>query len=117
MREESTFLWVLYAMSADPKEKLLLDAEWEECVYDLQDAEKLFRVSPYETDLLCNAVLHYLQTHRVRDKMFWERRGDEFHAMVESLGYPEEQTVRVLENDEFWSATLSLFGVALPKNE
>ena len=104
-------------MSGDPKEKLLLDAEWEETVYDLQDSEKAFGVTPYNTDLLCNAVVRYLQTHRIRDKMFWERKGDEFHAMIESLAFPEEQVERVLQDDDFWSATLKLFGVVLPKNE
>jgi hypothetical protein len=37
--------------------------------------------------------------------------------MIESLPFPEEQTERVLANDEFWFATLKLFGVVLPKNE
>ena len=44
-------------MSTDPKEKLLLDVEWEDSVYDLQDSEKTYGVSPYDTDLLCNSVL------------------------------------------------------------
>jgi hypothetical protein len=101
----------------DPKEKLLLDAEWEEAVYDLQDSEKVHGVPPYETDLLCNAVMHYLQTHRVRDKLFWQRKGDEFHGMIESLPYSEERVVRIVGDDEFWFATLKLFGVVLPKNE
>jgi len=104
-------------MSTDPKEKLLLDNTWEEEVMDLQDSEKRFGVTPYETNSLCTAVLHYLQTHRVRDKLFWERKGEEFHFMIESLPFPEEQTERVLANDEFWFATLKLFGVVLPKNE
>jgi hypothetical protein len=101
----------------DPKEKLLLDAEWEDAVMDLQDSEKRFSVTPYDTNSLCIAVLHYLQTHRIRDKLFWERKGEEFHFMIESLPFPEEQTERVLANDEFWFATLKLFGVVLPKNE
>jgi hypothetical protein len=104
-------------MSADPKEKLVLDAEWEDAVMDLQDSEKVFGVSTQDTDLLCIKVLRYLQTHRIRDKLFWERKGDEFHAMIESLPFPEEQVERVLQDDEFWSATLKLFGVVLPKNE
>ena len=104
----------------DPKEKLLLDADWEDAVMDLQDSEKGFGVDPYDTNVLCTAVLHYLQTHRVRDRLFWERKGEEFHAMIESLAVPpytEEQVERVLQDDEFWSATLKLFGVVLPKNE
>lgn len=104
----------------DPKEKLLLDAEWEDSVMDLQDSEKVFGVSTQNTDLLCIKVLRYLQTHRVRDKLFWERKGDEFHLMIESMALPpftEEQVERVLANDEFWFATLKLFGVVLPKNE
>jgi len=104
-------------MSVDPKEKLLLDAEWEDAVMDLQDSEKGFGVTPYDTNSLCIAVLHYLQTHRIRDKLFWERKGEEFHFMIESLPFPEEQTERVLANDEFWFATLKLFGVVLSKNE
>lgn len=104
-------------MSVDPKEKLLLDAEWEDSVMDLQDSEKVFGVSTQNTDLLCIKVLRYLQTHRVRDKLFWERKGDEFHLMIESMPFPEEQVERVLANDEFWFATLKLFGVVLPKNE
>ena len=107
-------------MSADPKEKLLLDAEWEDTVMDLQDSEKVVGVPTQETDLLCIKVLRYLKTHRVRDKLFWERKGDEFHAMVVSLAVPpfqEEQVERVLQDDPFWSATLHLFGVVLPKNE
>ncbi len=104
-------------MSTDPKEKLLLDVEWEDSVYDLQDSEKTHGVSPYDTDLLCNSVVHYLQTHRVRDKLFWERKGDEFHVMVESIPYPEEQVIRIVSTDDFWFATLKLFGVVLPKNE
>jgi len=104
-------------MSADPKEKLLLDAEWEDAVMDLQDSEKVAGVSTQDTDLLCIKVLRYLKTHRVRDKLFWERKGDEFHAMVEALPFPEEQVERVLQDDPFWSATLKLFGVVLPKNE
>ena len=75
-------------MSADPKEKLLLDAEWEDTVMDLQDSEKVVGVPTQETDLLCIKVLRYLKTHRVRDKLFWERKGDEFHAMVVSLAVP-----------------------------
>ena len=107
-------------MSADPKEKLLLDAEWEDTVMDLQDSEKLAGISTQETDLLCVKVFRYLKTHRVRDKLFWERKGDEFHAMVVALGMPpfaEEQVERVLQDDPFWSSTLKLFGVVLPKNE
>jgi hypothetical protein len=104
-------------MSADPKEKLLLDAEWEDAVMDLQDSEKVAGVSTQDTDLLCIKVLRYLKTHRVRDKLFWERKGDEFHAMVVALPFPEEQVERVLQDDPFWSATLKLFGVVLPKNE
>ena len=104
-------------MSADPKEKLLLDAEWEDAVMDLQDSEKVAGVSTQDTDLLCIKVLRYLKTHRVRDKLFWERKGDEFHAMIVSLPFPEEQVERVLQDDPFWSATLKLFGVVLPKNE
>jgi hypothetical protein len=107
-------------MSADPKEKLLLDAEWEDTVMDLQDSEKTYFVSTQDTDLLCIKVLRYLKTHRVRDKLFWERKGDEFHAMIESLAVPpfaEEQVERVLQDDPFWSATLKLVGVVLPKNE
>ena len=107
-------------MSVDPKEKLLLDAAWEDAVMDLQDSEKRFGVTPYDTNLLCTAVLHYLQTHRVRDKLFWERKGEEFHFMIESVALPpvtEEQVERVLQDDEFWFATLKLFGVVLPKNE
>lgn len=107
-------------MSADPKEKLLLDAEWEDAVMDLQDSEKLAGISTQETDLLCAKVFRYLKTHRVRDKLFWERKGDEFYAMVVALGVPpfaEEQVERVLQDDPFWSATLKLFGVVLPKNE
>jgi hypothetical protein len=107
-------------MSADPKEKLLLDAEWEDTVMDLQDSEKTYFVSTQDTDLLCIKVLRYLKTHRVRDKLFWERKGDEFHAMVVALGMPpfaEEQVERVLQDDPFWSATLKLVGVVLPKNE
>jgi hypothetical protein len=107
-------------MSADPKEKLLLDAEWEDAVMDLQDSEKTYFVSTQDTDRLCIKVLRYLQTHRVRDKLFWERKGDEFHAMIESLAvdpFTEEQVERVLQDDPFWSATLKLFGVVLPKNE
>jgi hypothetical protein len=107
-------------MSADPKEKLLLDAEWEDAVMDLQDSEKVHKVPADQTSLLCIKVLRYLQTHRVRDKLFWERKGDEFHAMIESLAvdpFTEEQVERVLQDDEFWSATLKLFGVVLPKNE
>ena len=107
-------------MSVDPKEKLLLDAAWEDAVMDLQDSEKFYGMSPDETSILCLKVLRYLQTHRVRDKLFWERKGDEFHAMVVSLAVPpvsEEQVGRVLQDDEFWSATLKLFGVVLPKNE
>lgn len=104
----------------DPKEKLLLDAAWEDAVMDLQDSEKTYFVSTQNTDILCIKVLRYLQTHRVRDKLFWERKGDEFHFMIESLTVPpstEEQIERVLANDEFWFATLKLFGVVLPKNE
>ena len=104
----------------DPKEKLLLDADWEDAVMDLQDSEKGFGVDSYDTNVLCTAVLHYLQTHRIRDRLFWERKGEEFHAMIESLAVPpstEEQVERVLQDDEFWSATLKLFGVVLPKNE
>jgi len=104
----------------DPKEKLLLDAAWEDAVMDLQDSEKRFGVVPYETNLLCTAVVHYLQTHRVRDRLFWERKGDEFHFMIEQMSVPpstEEQVERVLQDDEFWFATLKLFGVVLPKNE
>ena len=104
-------------MSADPKEKLVLDAEWEDAVMDLQDSEKTFGIGDDVTSLLCIKVVRYLQTHRVRDKLFWERKGDEFHAMVEALEFPEEQVERVLQTDEFWSATLKLFGVVLPKNE
>jgi hypothetical protein len=104
-------------MSADPKEKLLLDAEWEDAVMDLQDSEKVAGVSAQDTDLLCIKVLRYLKTHRVRDKLFWERKGDEFHAMIVALPFPEEQVERVLQDDPFWSATLKLFGVVLPKNE
>lgn len=104
-------------MSVDPKEKLLLDAAWEEEVMDLQDSEKMFRVTPYDTRDLCISVLRYLQTHRIRDKLFWERKGDEFHFMIESMPFPEEQTERVLATDDFWFATLKLFGVVLPKNE
>jgi hypothetical protein len=37
--------------------------------------------------------------------------------MVEALPFPEEQVERVLQDDPFWSATLKLFGVVLPKNE
>jgi len=104
----------------DPKEKLLLDADWEDAVMDLQDSEKGFGVDPYDTNVLCTAVFHYLQTHRIRDRLFWERKGEEFHAMIESVAVPpstEEQLERVLQDDEFWSATLKLFGVVLPKNE
>jgi len=107
-------------MSADPKEKLLLDAEWEDAVMDLQDSEKVHKVPADRTNLLCTKVLRYLQTHRIRDKLFWERKGDEFHAMIESLAvdpFTEEQIERVLQDDEFWFATLKLFGVVLPKNE
>ena len=107
-------------MSADPKEKLLLDAEWEDTVMDLQDSEKVYGIGDDVTSLLCIKVVRYLQTHRVRDRLFWERKGDEFHAMIETLATPpftEEQIERVLQDDEFWSATLKLFGVVLPKNE
>lgn len=107
-------------MSVDPKEKLLLDAAWEDAVMDLQDSEKRLGMVPYDTNLLCTTALHYLQTHRVRDKLFWERKGDEFHTMVVALAVPpvsEEQVERVLQDDEFWFATLKLFGVVLPKNE
>jgi hypothetical protein len=104
-------------MSADPKEKLLLDAEWEDTVMDLQDSEKVYGIGDDVTSLLCIKVVRYLQTHRVRDRLFWERKGDEFHAMVVALPFPEEQVERVLQDDPFWSATLKLFGVVLPKNE
>lgn len=104
-------------MNADPKEKLILDAEWEDAVMDLQDSERVYGVSTEDTSLLCIKVLRYLQTHRVRDKLFWERKGEEFHLMIEAIPYPEEQVERVLQDDEFWSATLKLFGVVLPKNE
>ena len=98
----------------------MLDAAWEDAVMDLQDSEKVYGPSPDDTSILCIRVLRYLQTHRVRDRLFWERKGDEFHAMIESLAvepFTEEQVERVLQDDEFWSATLNIFGVVLPKNE
>jgi hypothetical protein len=107
-------------MSTDPKEKLLLDTEWEDTVMDLQDSEKTYFISGQDTDRLCIKVFRYLKTHRVRDKLFWERKGDEFHAMIESLAvspFTEEQVERVLQDDPFWSATLKLVGVVVPKNE
>jgi DNA polymerase (family 10) len=79
---------------------LLLDAEWEDAVMDLQDSEKTYFVSTQDTDLLCIKVLRYLKTHRIRDKLFWERKGDEFHAMVVALPFPEEQVERVLQQFE-----------------
>jgi hypothetical protein len=49
-------------MSVDPKEKLLLDAAWEDAVMDLQDSEKFYGMSPDETSILCIKVLRYLKS-------------------------------------------------------
>ena len=97
----------------DPMKKLIADAEWEAAVRSLQDKEREFFVTPYDTMRACSDILRYVTVIRIREPNFWQRKGGEFEAMIKSLKYDEEVLLRITSDDEFWSATLRVIG----KNE
>ena len=100
-------------VSMDPKRKLVADAEWESTVRTLQDSERAFSRTPYDTERACTDVLRYIMTTRIREQNFWERKGGEFEHMIKSLRHNEEVLERITSTDEFWSVTLRVIG----KNE
>lgn len=84
---------------------------WAAIVRDLKDSEKEHDVSAYETGELAQSILRYARNTRFRQyPLFTQQRGKEYEDMVEALKirFTPEAITRVLAEEEFWKATLSL---------
>lgn len=79
--------------------------KWVEVVRDMKDAEE----EPYEIEVVCRDILRYVRTARIRDVgRFKQRIGAEYEAFIKSLPYEEERIRRVVDDADFWDATVDM---------
>jgi len=79
--------------------------KWVEVVRDMKDAAP----EPYDVEVVCRDILRYMRTARIRDiGRFKQRIGLEYEAFIKSLHYEEERVQPIVNDDEFWDATVDM---------
>jgi len=86
--------------------------EWVATVRDLKDAEKENGEEPYAVECICRDILRYVRVVRIREVgRFKQRTGLEYEAFIEALSrFNQELLRRIVQDDPFWDATISMVG-------
>jgi len=85
---------------------------WVATVRDLKDAGKSEGFEPYDVECICRDILRYVRRTRIREVgRFKQRTGLEYDAFLKSMEHHEKELVdRIVGEDDFWDATISMVG-------
>lgn len=89
-------------------ELYILKDEWASIVRRLKESEK----DTYTTERIAREILRHIENVRIRQyNLFTQRRGEDYEMMLaklENMGFELQHIQRIIENEDFWKATLEL---------
>jgi len=93
-------------------DRLEHQAYWASLVRLYKDRERKYDTRHYDSEQIAQSILDYVRYTRIRQwTLFFQRRGEEYEKMIETLvekDLPKDAILRFTENDALWEKTLEL---------